>query len=372
MNLHKTTVCTLIVFKFKFDPSDNLSFCCRLYNAALSKATYPEVEKIRKIMSESGVNAHSALAKELPLRVSFVDDHNTTTGTQPRDASDISAQQPEGAEALEEQIDQYVEERIAEQVSSVRIYPRLSAAHHGMCAVVTNFTTSLPGYVKDEKNIVSFFGELGYQVRSMRNVTRAQLFEFLESVREELIAEEPAFDRFVLFLLSHGDARGIHMCADAVGELTETCANGNIKRVTWQEVVAQFTHDKIETLRQHPKCFFFQHCQGSTSVRAAGKSQSKNCDSSIVSTPLPIGVDTAAFLSTFEGYQAFVDDVDGSWFIRETIKSMRTLHESEHLVDIMTSVNDALATKRDLYKGKTVFQLPTILSRLRGKFYLTK
>ena len=153
------------------------------------------------------------------------------------------------------------------------IKPSSSKAHgNGMCVVIANFTGAkeLPGYEHDSANICQFFREvLGWkhvyeesmpsfedEHQPLRNLSKSQFTKALSVIQKKL--NDGKFDRFFLFILSHGDQYGIMTMKK--GE-KETDENGLPVRMKIHDIAAMFTHEKVKELKGFPKVIFNQSCR---------------------------------------------------------------------------------------------------------------
>ena len=272
-----------------------------------------------------------------------------------------------------------------ERSPSLGFYPTRSkpdGVGTGLCVIIANFTHDLPGYIHDRREITRFFQDVlkyrvlgGFgseKVKDFENLNRGAFMTKLNSVQNHLKDEYSDYDRFVLFVMSHGNQNGIKMCANKEGLLEEKTQAGKSVTVRPEEIVHMFTHDQVSKLRDMPKCFFLQHCRGGSSVKAAANSFSCEKDENTNNPPLAaVGSDTAIFYSTCPNNKSFVNDSKGSWFIQNTIKFMREYHETEHVEDIMSAVNQELSVTHNTEEdGKDAHQISQKASSLRKKFYL--
>ena len=256
---------------------------------------------------------------------------------------------------------------------SLDFYRQKSRNSQGLCVIITNFTHALPGYDKDILGISNFFQNvLGYKVfghfddeniSDYQNLSKAQFMETLANIQSYLNHRFSNIDRLMVFVLSHGDKKGI-----------KTCAGGGREeygeRITADEIVNMFTHDKVKSLHGMPKCFFLQHCRGTDVVRTAGQFED---DASADNVPpqTAIGADTALFYAANLGCESYVTDQNGSWFVEQIVKLFREFHDKEHVIDIMHEVNNKLSTKRQDVGNRRLHQMPRIETLLTKKFYLT-
>ena len=271
-----------------------------IFHNVLMKATYNDVCRIRDVLLKSRQATHIGLAKALPNRdpnfnyTKFEEDVVPSVGERHTKNHRISAlksststqrEEPEDVEMDEDYLDleeEYNVECISyaskpgqnttrsgrEEIRRDVSRPAARADYSGyqpmlkcygvkpnnnlrtgkgLCAIMRNFTSELRGYEADSQSIKNFFGTaLGYDIiaddHEFVDLSAAEFCDKLRMLQGLLVNQ---YDRFVLFILSHGDEKGIKMCSPYDRKSEERNANGEPVRVSVDEIVDHFTHDKV-------------------------------------------------------------------------------------------------------------------------------
>ena len=245
----------------------------------------------------------------------------------------------------------------------------------GACFIIANFTDDLQGYQQDAANIEHFHKTTlqwdavfrnQFRHHSMNNLTKKQLFKLLEEIQQYL-NEEENLDRFFLYILSHGDSKGILTCQEGSGSVVEkTTFPKKKKRVKMTEIVKLFYHDKVPSLKGFPKVFINQSCRGEQLAQAAfGASSPYNSGKT---KKIPVEADTIVCYASSYKTVSWVS-TSGSVFVRALLNQMTKFYDKEQFVDILTSVNEVVSQWQG-GSATEVFQMPGIYSQLTKKFHL--
>ena len=254
--------------------------------------------------------------------------------------------------------------------------------------IVTNFTGQFKGYEKDAISIRNFFQQqLKYRVDIFRNLCRREFHDMIITTRS-ILAEEN-FDRFFLFVLSHGAEDGITMCEEGSDTVKEMDSVGNLMKMPVEGLKQMFTHDNVPSLKNYPKCLFTQMCMGNHLVKATvdiippelegaslrvGEVEEEGIyDASNNQEIIPVGADFLHGHSSGMGTISWVTDA-GSWYIQEMMAVFRMYYQTETVTDMLAEVNDRVSKKFGVLDGNgkklLVYQLPGMTNNLRKKFYL--
>lgn len=258
----------------------------------------------------------------------------------------------------------------------------------GVCVIIANFTGDLQGYNRDVEAIADFFeNKLNYEVfgadpddPNYRNLTKDGMLSTLKRMQEYLNSIAAArVDRFFLFVMSHGDRYGVKTCAQGSDINEEGYNTGQHIRVTPEQIISLFTHDKITQMKDFPKCIFIQNCRGTEHTQAAAVVDNDDQDIPGLTIPcavsdIAVGADVLVCHATKLGMLSWVNQ-DGSWFIQAVIGTFKEHFEQEHIIDLIGEVNNQISQKTGCgnVRGFTmqVRQLPDICYSLRKKFYLS-
>ena len=227
------------------------------------------------------------------------------------------------------------------------------------------------GSEEDVRQVEALFTALGFEVRRRKNLTRLQLLKELDDLAGQ---DHRSYDCFVLWLMSHGKS----------GEVF--CSDGNT-------IPIQTLHDmfsKCNTLSGKPKLFFIQACRGDgedeglSVVADTGISSYEQLSPNQagfhvdpVMKPAakePTHADFLYAFSTVDEYVSYRDEALGSLYVRGLVKVFRERALYDHLLDILTVVNQDVSNmeaKRPSGKNKNEIrickQMPEVKHTLRKK-----
>ena len=210
----------------------------------------------------------------------------------------------------------------------------------GIVFIIANFTKELKGYNTDIICITEFFKErLGYDVFtdvggiSLVDIKKCDLLKVLPKMKE-LVELNQQYDRFYMFVLSHGHENGILGIDDQF--------------ITLEDILRPFQHDQMKSMKNFPKLFFIQACRGTNYTKVAGGSHSKLKAQHLT----PIEADQMTCYAVTESNFSFVDDFSGSLFIKEVIKCFEKYYNStEDIGVIMREVKHNIAHSEWRYEA---------------------
>lgn len=187
-------------------------------------------------------------------------------------------------------------------------YYEMTSLMHGAAFIINNKTFAKhgtrEGTNRDEYNLLQTFGFLGYRPVIFRNLTSAQIKQVFKNLDKYLKSSDNgaktkvAHDSFICCLLSHGD-KGVVFGSDS-------------EPVELDDIEKQA--GKSKTLRDKPKIFFIQACQGkelgteavpvvkSDGESTSGRAHIYTCKASVT------------------GDKAYRYTTMGSWFVIEVCK----------------------------------------------------
>ncbi|XP_067945591.1 caspase-6-like [Watersipora subatra] len=273
----------------------------------------------------------------------------------------------------------------------------------GLVGIINNFTSprckqlQRNGTLEDEDRIIRFFTSASfsnsYEISSARDLRKEDFLAQLDHLAEMLNPENSDFNRFFLFIMSHGDKGGVKSYYTKVEQADESV-------ISMEEITSKFR----KCLRGCPKVFVIQACQGEKDntgeavaadadrdtiqqpdeLNGAANEEEVEADGAMTVT-VPDAADTLVAFATIHGYRSYRGkERYGSWFIDILIKELEECHKtdkyfSSHLVDILTEVQNKVSSKKgsavsaDSSKRNEkvrVVQMPVFQSTLRKKFYL--
>lgn len=224
------------------------------------------------------------------------------------------------------------------------------------------------GSEQDVRQVKALFTDLGFEVRTEQNLTREQLLSVLDRV---VVEDHSCYDCFVLWLMSHGQS-GEVFCHDGV------------------TIPIQTVHDMISkcgTLYGKPKVVFIQACRGEEEdegVSIAEETKQTQFSQSQLDSPNvtvkqssckePTHADFLYAFSTVDEYVAYRDRDSGSYYVRGLLEAFRERAFCDHLVDILTVVNQKVSymevnrpAEANETKIKICKQMPEVKHTFRKK-----
>ena len=181
----------------------------------------------------------------------------------------------------------------------------------GKCIIVNNFqfgkrnieTLYRHGTHFDEDALETLFRGLSFDVETHRNLELHQLKKLVKEAAEEKLEKS---DAFFFIMMSHGADQDKLVCQD-------------LRTVSVEDIMVEFTAEWCKTLAKKPKVFIFQACRGSH-YEVRGQ-EGRGVDNILTDSTLPRGTSPreADFLlayATTPGYYSFRDPNNGSPFIQ--------------------------------------------------------
>ena len=203
------------------------------------------------------------------------------------------------------------------------------------------------GSEEDVKNLCSLFDDFNFKTRIVNNLTQSQMVEILSETAEKDFSR---YDCFLCVILSHGLKDGILGIDD--------------EKIKIEAITSNFRRDACPSLDGKPKIFLIQACRGSIQDRVHIETDSEPV--SCASSSLPADADFLICFATAPGHLSYRQPALGSWFISTVVAVFKEHAEREHLMDMMSRVNNRVAN----YPSKTGFkQIPSQVCMLRKKVY---
>ena len=203
------------------------------------------------------------------------------------------------------------------------------------------------GSEKDVKNLCSLFDDFNFKTRVEENLTQSQMVEILNATSEKDFSR---YDCFFCVILSHGINDGIHGTDDEVIEI--------------EAITSNFRRDACPSLEGKPKIFLIQACRGNRQDRVPIESDSEPVP--CASSSLPADADFLICFASAPGHQSYRQPELGSWFISTVVAIFKEYAEREHLMDMMSRVNNHVAT---CFSKTGLKQIPSQVCMLRKKVY---
>ena len=208
------------------------------------------------------------------------------------------------------------------------------------------------GSQKDVDDLVNLFcGYLNFDVRIITKLNGVELMNELNAISDN--EEYGKYDCLAVCIMSHGNM-DFFFAADE-------------QKVKFSEVYTLFSKD---IFRAKPKLFFIQACRGTMGGRTdcdGPNDNSQSASTAQADSNDPDMSDIVIAYSSFEGYSAHRHLEDGSFFIQSLVSVFREYAQKEHIVEMLTRVNEEVHRRVHEYPGIT--QVPQPEFSLRKKLY---
>ncbi|XP_014028796.2 caspase-8 isoform X1 [Salmo salar] len=224
----------------------------------------------------------------------------------------------------------------------------MTGKKRGFCLIINNndFRNS-PQLLKeregthiDKKSLVSVFNWLGFETQTEPDCSREKILSLLVELSKR---DHSQMDCLVCCVLSHGLEGGVY----GVDGL----------EVSVRELTKPFSGLECSSLRDKPKLFFIQACQGNKDqkqvfIQSDGPGPSSTTTSSICTDAvvhrdsIPTDADFLLGMATVPHFASFRDKKLGTWFIQSLCQNLINLVPSGYdLLSILTKVNDDVSRK---------------------------
>ena len=234
-----------------------------------------------------------------------------------------------------------------------------------------NENSTRHGSEKDVDLVDHLFSDLGFEVKIKENLTK----EILEKEIDDIVSQDhSSYDCFVLWLMSHGES-GKVMCSDK------------------NMIDIDILHEKFSScssLSGKPKLFFIQACRGDrkdegTLVTTDRHDPNKSNEAKKAVLPgnsvnqqatiIPTNADFLYAFATVDKFVSVRHPEEGSYFVRNLVNVFREQVADEHLLDMLTSVNQKVCAEtfklplstQDEMKKISCKQAPEVKHTLRKK-----
>ncbi|XP_035605900.1 caspase-8 isoform X2 [Oncorhynchus keta] len=224
----------------------------------------------------------------------------------------------------------------------------MTGKKRGFCLIINNYdfrNSPLPlkeraGTHIDKKSLVSVFKWLGFETQTEPDCSREKILSLLTELRNR---DHSQMDCLVCCVLSHGLEGGVY----GVDGL----------EVSVRELTEPFSGLECSSLRDKPKLFFIQACQGNKDqkqvfIQSDGPAPSSTTSSSICTDAvvhrdsIPTDADFLLGMATVPHFASFRDKRQGTWFIQSLCQNLINLVPSGYdLLSILTKVNDDVSRK---------------------------
>ncbi|XP_060786042.1 caspase-8-like isoform X2 [Neoarius graeffei] len=194
----------------------------------------------------------------------------------------------------------------------------------------------------DEKSLAAVFKWLGFETVIKQDCNKDRMLSALDELRSR---DHTQADCVVCCVLTHGFGGGLYG------------VDGG--KVFLKELMERLNGHHCPSLKEKPKLFFIQACQGSQNQQVVflQPDSSNNtsdmetglfCDAQIPRQSIPAGADYLLAMATVPGYVSFRDKVRGTWFMQSLCQNLQQLVPSGiDLLSILTEVNNEVSQKAD-------------------------
>ncbi|XP_067115989.1 caspase-8 isoform X2 [Osmerus mordax] len=226
----------------------------------------------------------------------------------------------------------------------------------GVCLIINNedFTRSSPKLKNREGTLVD----------ENRDCSRARMLSVLRDLASR---DHSDVDCLVCCVLSHG---------------MEGCVYGvDGSTVRLGEITEPFNGLLSSTLREKPKIFFIQACQGTQEQqpvpiesdgprsRSGPTGDSLCCDARVPRDSIASHADFLIGMATVPDFASYRDRQQGTWYIQSLCQNLvQLVPRGVDLVSILTKVNDDVSRKTDVYGSRKQMPQPAFSLR-KGVFF---
>ena len=236
------------------------------------------------------------------------------------------------------------------------IYPR------GLAIIINNAKfedlPNRPGTDKDGKALQHLFTSSGFVTSTFNDLTAGGMQQVLQSYAKR---DHTKAQCLIVAILTHGGKGGSLYGVD--GRLVEV-----------ETLTKFFTGRKCPSLVGKPKLFFIQACRGKkhdSAVRGYEETdsfqQTNETADGLKEVFLPNQSDFLLSFSTVEGYVSWRHADYGSWYVRDLVEVFTKNAFDEHLLDMLTMVNDKVSKRSASKDGSK--QTSSVKTELRKKLY---
>lgn len=232
----------------------------------------------------------------------------------------------------------------------------LQSVRHGSCrryerqgsqtgyVLVICFRSKRQGAEKDVERILSFMqDQLKYTCLVCYDPTTKDLQQILEQTAQHLRHNTRDYFCFTLFIMGHGNERGIRTKDSIISE---------------KEIIYEFRNENLPQFVGKPKAFFIQCCRGGAHQEMVYQADFDDDDQLFVDFVAPADGDIYVANATTEGYAAFRNPNWGSVFIFHCIETFKRDYSNTHLEEMMIDVKANIALHSDLNKDQSIVKLP--------------
>ena len=215
-----------------------------------------------------------------------------------------------------------------------------------------------PGTEKDGKALQHLFTSSGFVTSTFNDLTAGGMQQVLQSYAKR---DHTKAQCLIVAILTHGRKGGSLFGVD-----------GRLVKV--ETLTEFFNGRKCPSLVGKPKLFFIQACRGKkrdSAVKGYEETdsfqQTNETADGFKEVILPSQSDFLLSFSTVEGYVSWRHSEYGSWYVRDLVEVFTKNAFDEHLLDMLTMVNDKVSKRSASKDGSK--QTSSVKTELRKKLY---
>nr|AEO22140.1 caspase 3-like protein [Branchiostoma lanceolatum] len=234
----------------------------------------------------------------------------------------------------------------------------------GYVLIINNFSKEREASENDVEGLSDFFKKIGYKVQPKKNLKKDEMMDALDMAKTEIqktAKGKNKYSCFICIVSSHGDKEGVKSYDN--------------QTVSIAELQVPFLGDSLKCMAGSPKMFIIQSCRGKQKQPGVDRADEEPGDEGqldvsdvMSSATTPRDADVLVAYATTEGFQAFRRVGEGSWFLSKMRAVFNHKHQSDHLMDMLTEVNDRVS-HRTAIGSKPAKQMPCQVSTFTKKFY---
>ncbi|XP_061092523.1 caspase-8 isoform X1 [Conger conger] len=251
------------------------------------------------------------------------------------------------------------------KTQEIEAYVMHEGRTRGVCLIINNFDFSQSIYKNregtdmDERCLVKVFQWLGFKTRTERDCSLEKIQSLLSQLSQE---DHTNMDCLVCCVLSHG-------------ELGSVCGVDGLT-LPVRDLTQPFSGMHCASLRDKPKLFFIQACQGKKEqlpvlIQSDGHGSTEPdlaTDAVALQDTIPAEADFLLGMATVPEFASFRHRTEGSWFIQSLCENLVLLVPSGYdLLSILTKVNNHVSGKTARIDNKNKKQMPQPAFSLRKR-----
>ncbi|XP_036596993.1 caspase-14 [Trichosurus vulpecula] len=225
-------------------------------------------------------------------------------------------------------------------------------------ALTLCITKNRAGSETDVKALEQMYEALGFKSTVRRNIPAKGFWEELEKFRDDMDQTKDPISCCFVVLMAHGE-EGILQGIDS-------------NTIELDKLFTLLNNENCQALRGKPKVFIVQACRGEQKDAGEVVQPAETGGTVLLSEKqppkLPTFTDALHVFATVEGYIAYRNEDDGSFFI-QTLVDVFTNMEG-HILDLLTEVTRRMADAELMEGGKPRKVNPEVQSTLRKLLYL--